>query len=157
MSMPPTLAQPGVGYGYNQPCYGSAMPHQQTTVVVVGQPGAVGGMRYDLNGVREFTYDLCDCFSDCEVCMSLLETYSYFCTLYCIWSVFWFLLHNSIPNVKPKQNVFIIIQAATATFVVAAWRATVSTPCISTQKLQAKYFHLKISCSFLFVEKAWYK
>ena len=81
----PTQTQPGGGYGYSQPGDKSAMPQQQTTAVVVGQPGAVGGLRYDQNGVREFTYDLFDCFGDCKVCMGILEAHSYL--LYCIWSV----------------------------------------------------------------------
>ena len=83
---PPTQTQPGGGYGYSQPGYKSAMTHQQATAAVVGQPGAVGGMRYDQNGMREFTYDLFDCFGDCEVCMGVLETYSYL--LYSIWNFF---------------------------------------------------------------------
>ena len=81
----PTLPQAQAGYVYDQPGYGSPMPQQQTTVVVMGQPGAVGSMRYDLNGVREFTYNLCDCLGDCEVCMNFFETYSHllYCKMFC--------------------------------------------------------------------------
>lgn len=69
---PPPQPQPGVCYPliYNQ---GYQMLQPQTTVVI-GQPVAVGLLRYDLSGVREFTYDLCDCCGDCQVCC-----YGWFC------------------------------------------------------------------------------
>ena len=77
---PPPQPQPGVCYPliYNQ---GYQMLQPQTTVVI-GQPVAVGLLRYDLSGVREFTYDLCDCCGDCQVCMHLPGTYVLYCAVY---------------------------------------------------------------------------